>query len=187
MAIHDNLKNLSVEVIDEYLIAAKACLDARKADGGVLGYPAMLLLLCVTDAIGHSLTKKGGDTRLGVLKSPLFGLNNLTDTQLKHLKSWYRNLLTHKAQIAPGVCLTPESQGRPFDFDRTGALTLIRVPVFYDLVKSAWERHKDVFNPSAPDPRGLPDLSAQAPGFVSSLAHASSGIVQPSHLSGKKK
>jgi hypothetical protein len=105
MAIHSELKDLAIDATDEYLTAAKACVQARKpADGGILGYPAMLLLFCVTDAIGHSpiLKVKGGDVRLGVLKHPIFGLN-LTDKQIGNLKQMYRNRLAHNGLLTPGV------------------------------------------------------------------------------------
>lgn len=179
MAIHGTLKDLSIAVIDEYLTAAKLCVQTRKYDG-ILGYPATLLLLCVTDAIGHSasLRVKGGDMRFDVLNDPIFGSNNLTDKQIKKLKSLYRNGLAHNGLIAPGVYLTADSNGGPFEFDHDGVPTLIRVPVFYDLVKRAWERHRGVFEPSGSDSRDWPNPSAQSLSFESSFASVSSGTTQ---------
>jgi hypothetical protein len=104
MAIANNRKDQSVEVIEEYLTPAKACIDTLKPNwsgscpmvdrqtarfpgkkkapegaqsanwgGGILGYPATLLLLCATDAIGHGLLPGNGrSTRLDVLKHPPF-------------------------------------------------------------------------------------------------------------------
>jgi hypothetical protein len=56
MASHKKLWTMAVEGIDEYLTAAHMCLDHRKPDGGCLGYPATLLLLCVVNALGTYLT-----------------------------------------------------------------------------------------------------------------------------------
>jgi hypothetical protein len=45
--------------------AARMCVETRKGDDGILGYPATLLLLSITDAIGHGLdvgSEIGGGT-----------------------------------------------------------------------------------------------------------------------------
>jgi hypothetical protein len=67
MAIVTTQKEQFIEVVNEYLTTAKTCLYTRKPNDGLLGYSATLLLLCVTDAIGHRLTTKRGNTRLDVL------------------------------------------------------------------------------------------------------------------------
>jgi hypothetical protein len=57
-----------VQVIEEYLTAAKECLNTSRPGCRMLGYPAALLLLCTTDAIGHGLLPDNGkNTRLDVL------------------------------------------------------------------------------------------------------------------------
>jgi hypothetical protein len=55
-------------------------------------------------------------------------------------------MLAHSGLIAPGVALTPEEEGAPFGFSGE-ELTLIRVPMFYRLVKDAWDGLKDTFTP----------------------------------------
>jgi hypothetical protein len=126
-----------IEVITEYLTAAKICLFTRKPDGGLLGYSATLLLLCVTDAIGQRLTSKGRNTRLNVLNCSHFGLH-LTKRQIKELAELYRHPLAHKGQMDLTVSLSADTTGEPFDFKAKPAV--IRVPVFYSLVELAWMR-----------------------------------------------
>jgi hypothetical protein len=78
--------------------------------------------------------------------------------------------------MVPGVYLDRSTEGAPFDFDTSGALTLIRIPVLYNVVKSAWERlDKSAFQPPSRHGNAVPDLSAQKPGFGSSLSPAASG------------
>lgn len=182
MAIANNLKDLAIEAIGDYLVAAKVCVDTRKPNGGILGYPAALLLLCATDAIGHAVLPDNGEfTRLDVLAELPFGLT-LKPDQIRNLKDWYRNWLAHSGLIAPGVGLTPDAHGEPFDFDPTsGALRFIRVPVFYAVVRDAWERlDKTTFKPVAQ--RKQPNLSAQQREFLSGLGSAASGVVFPPSL-----
>ena len=42
---------MSIEAIDEYLAIAEHCVSMHKANGGIYGYPAVLLLFCVIDAL----------------------------------------------------------------------------------------------------------------------------------------
>ncbi|HKM72832.1 MAG TPA: hypothetical protein VJX94_22670 [Stellaceae bacterium] len=72
MAQQQTIKGLGTEIVEEFLTAARLCVETRKGDGGILGYPAILLLLSITDAIGHGLDVGSGDTRLAVLKHPPF-------------------------------------------------------------------------------------------------------------------
>jgi hypothetical protein len=55
-------------------------------------------------------------------------------------------MLAHSGLIAPGVALTHEADGAPFGFSGD-ELTLIRVPVFYQMVRDAWHGLKDTFTP----------------------------------------
>lgn len=181
MAIADNLKDLSVEVLCEYLAAAKMCTDTRKPSGGILGYPAAVLLLCAIDAIGHGLLPGNGKfTRLDVLKGPPFNLD-ISDAQIDNLANWYRHSLVHAATIAPGAFLTPDTEGEPFDFDGNGAPIVVRVPVLYEIVRAAWEKlDASTFDPPAPRAdKPLPDPRAQRHNFVSSLTSAASGVRKP--------
>jgi hypothetical protein len=151
------IKEVALQAIEENLIAAKTCIDKRKPNGGILGYPAALLLLCTTDAIGNGLLPPipRRYTRLDVLQHPPFDHLGLTDKQVCNLTQWYRNSLAHAATMALGRFLTSKATGEPFDFDPNGALTYIHVPVFYEVVRAAWGKvDKDRFNPpSSPPPR----------------------------------
>jgi len=49
------------------------------------------------------------DYSLGALNDPIFG--GAFKGDIKQLKVWYRNLLTHNGMIAPGTVLTPENAG----------------------------------------------------------------------------
>jgi len=136
MAIHPNANSITVEAIEEYLEVAKMCIDARKQDGGIYGYPATLLLFCVINALGASLLR--GNEPFQVLMQPPFNCN-LSRDQVKKLEIWYRNLLAHKGMIAPGVCLSPEDGAEPFHFDH-GEPVLIRVGSLYSLVRATWQQ-----------------------------------------------
>jgi hypothetical protein len=166
MTIADNLKEHSAEVIEEYLTAAEWCINEKKANGGILGYPAMLLLFCATDAIGHGIlpSRPGDDPRLEILIHPNFGLKlNDPDSQLKLLKKVYRNSLTHNGQLWRDAYMTPDIEGEPFDFSPDGTQTLIRVPVFCKVVKCGWNKSKADYNPKDRHQRPLPPLPAQTP------------------------
>src|SRR5687768_4802798 len=131
MALHPNAASMTIEAIEEYLLAAKICLGHQKEDGGGLGYPSTLLLFCVVEALGTYLIKEKEPFR--VLNTPCFGLT-LEVEQIKQLEKWYRNPLAHNAMIVPGVCLTLESTGEPFAFSASGEPTAIRLKPFYTLV-----------------------------------------------------
>ena len=152
MAKHSTIKGLGCEVIEDFLTAAGTCVETRKADGGILGYPAALILLAVTDAIGHGLNVGSGDTRLAVFQHPSFSKRlrtfdqSLGKGQLKNLTQWYRHMLAHSGLIAPGVALTPEREGAPFGFTNE-ELTFIRVPVLYQLIRDVWSELAPTFTP----------------------------------------
>jgi hypothetical protein len=152
MAEHRTIKDLGCEVMEDFLMAAGICVETRKTYGGILGYPATLILLAVTDAIGHGLDVGSGDTRLAVLQHPSFSEKlakfgqDLSSRHVKNLTQWYRHMLAHSGLIAPGVALTPEREGAPFGF--TGEeLTSIRVPVLYQLIRDVWGELKHTFTP----------------------------------------
>ena len=179
MALHNSIKDLNHEIIEEYLATVEICLAHTKDDGGILGYSATLLLLCITDAIGHGLLEKGGATRLEVLKDPPFSIN-LTDKQINNLKDWFRNKLAHSAALCPGVHLHPDTGGLAFDFEGE-KLVGIRVPVFHGVVEKAWrELGGDLPRaPAMPPPQAWPERGAKR---QSTMTPASSGVVTlPDH------
>ncbi len=177
MAAEKSLREQAIGVIDEYLRAADICIKTTKPGDGILGYPAVLLLLCATDAIGHGVLADNGEfTRLDVLAEPLFG-PALTADQARNVKNWYRNLLTHTGTMALGVHLEPDALGLPFEFDTTGAPILIRVGKLHAIVSNAWGHvNKATFNPPSTNKK-RPDPAALPPGWISSLSPAASGVV----------
>jgi hypothetical protein len=192
MAIHDEPAALSVEAIEEYLIAAQMCLEHRKADRGCLGYPATLLLFCIVDALGTYLAQdksskipKGESFR--VLNHPCFGLT-LTNDQIRRLEWWYRNGLAHNAVIPPGTCLSGE-EGEPFDFAVNGDPVKVRVFPFHRLLKQAWDHFdKNLILPARVlHPRKLPTVGFDSTGSVA-LPIASSGCpLPPTDIQGLKR
>lgn len=172
-------KDQWIQVIEEYLTTAEWCIDTSKG-AGIRGYSATLLLLCVTDAMGHGLLPDNGrSTRLDVLMYPPFDpALNLNASKVGNLVSWYRNMLAHTGTMSPNVFLEPDEQGVPFSFDGNDALNVIRVPVLYQAVKAAWEgRDKSIFICPSMHGKAPPDPTAQPPGFISSLSTLVSGGV----------
>ena len=136
MAIHRSLIALSEEVLDEYLAVARHCITNPKPEGGIYGYPAVLLLFCVIDALSNHLVHRGHS--FAALNDPsCFGMN-LTTEQIKNLKDWYRHPLAHNGMISPGILLTPDTDGNAFEFSATGQPTIIRVLPLYRAVESTW-------------------------------------------------
>ena len=62
MAVHLSLDALAVEAIEENLAVSAHCLFFVKQDGGCHGYPATLLLFCVTDALGVYLAGRASQS-----------------------------------------------------------------------------------------------------------------------------
>ena len=137
MAIHDNPASLTVEAIDEYLTIAGLCIDRKKNDGGIYGYPATLLLFCIVNAIGKS--QRSGNEPFLVLNDAPFNCS-LSKHQVKQLEERFRNLLTHNAMVMPGTFLNAEDGDDPFIFGRNGEPVGIRLKALYKLVLDAWSK-----------------------------------------------
>jgi hypothetical protein len=146
MAEHQHSWALAEEAIEEYLLAPRHCLAHQKPDGGVLGYPAALLLLCTINALGtylrnEDVTINGRNQTITagepfrVLNHPLLN-QNLSDEQIKRIEKAFRNPLAHNALIASGVGLTPAEASSPFKFPNKEVW--ISVPTLYELVAHAW-------------------------------------------------
>src|SRR2546428_8310808 len=96
MALHTSFETMAIEAIDEYLTASENCLTFEKAGGGSLGYPATLLLFCVTNALGvylaaQSATIGGRSQRITehepfrVINHDCFGRLAFNDNQINRL------------------------------------------------------------------------------------------------------
>src|SRR5947209_2420992 len=120
MAIHEHLSTMAIEAIDEYFEVARYCVEQQKPQGGIFGYPATLLLLCVVNALGTYLRKERvvieGKEQPITQGEPFRVFNhsilnlNLTMEQIKKIEKAYRNQLAHAALIEPGAWLTPAPQ-----------------------------------------------------------------------------
>jgi hypothetical protein len=128
MAVHQTLTSMLRESLPEYVAASRLLLDARKPDGGCLGYPAAVLLFAIVDAIGsyhegsneiflvdgQNLKIKGTSTHIRILNGPLFDLH-LTKPQLELVYDAGRCFLAHNALVAPSAGLMLEGDV-PFTF-----------------------------------------------------------------------
>jgi hypothetical protein len=134
---------MSIEAIDEYLAIAEYCTSMRKVDGGLYGYPLVLLLFCVIDALSNYVGHP--ENTLLELQAIFPGLS---EKQITNLKRWYRNLPAHQAIIMPGTQLSPDPDGTPIEFNSDGEPTHIRVIPLYRAVKRWWEAFdKNRINP----------------------------------------
>ncbi len=147
MSEHVNPWALAEEAIEEYLTASKSCLEHKKQDGGCLGYPAVLLLLCIVDALGTYLRNEEviiagrkqqitHGTPFRVLNHPLF-TQDLTQAQIDRIAEASRNRLAHNALIDVGVVLTPVETASAFNFSNNNDVC-ISVPTLYAVVADAW-------------------------------------------------
>lgn len=178
MAIHRNLVGLSEEVLDEYLAVARHCISDPKPEGGIYGYPAVLLLFCVVDALSNHLGHP--EHSFAALNDPSCLGMNLSASQIKNLKDWYRHLLAHNGMISPGILLTPEAGGSAFEFSATGQPTIIRVLPFYREVEKAWAAFdRNRLKPEARlKPKHFPDIAVDFTASTS-VPFAASGAYLP--------
>lgn len=123
---------MSIEVIEEYLSVAEYCVTTQKSKGGLHGYPALVLLFSVIDALSNYAGHP--EHSFGELQ---FIFRKLTGDQIKNLRNWYRNLPAHQAIIMPGTQLSAEP-GQAIEFGPSGEPTHIRVIGFYEAVKNWW-------------------------------------------------
>jgi hypothetical protein len=129
MAIH-NLFSMLQDSVPEFLTVAEFCINARKPNGGALGYPAAALLFSIVDSIGSYYSGSGqytisvdGVARLiktqrehfFVLNSPHFG-QSLTAEQIKLLTETFRDPLIHHSVLAPNKKLTINPVQAVFEF-----------------------------------------------------------------------
>ncbi|MFI5372033.1 MAG: hypothetical protein ACHQ52_10785 [Candidatus Eisenbacteria bacterium] len=119
MAVHRDLPALLRESLPQYVQGAEILSSTQVSTGGVLGYPAVTLLLAVVYSIGSYLegtsvpierkqvTISGFAQHVYALNSKYFNLGY----QKKLLDAIYqrcRSPLVHNAAIAPAVVLVPD-------------------------------------------------------------------------------
>jgi hypothetical protein len=171
---------MSIEAIEESLAIAEHCISTRKPNGGLYGYPAVLLLFCIIDALSNYL----GHTK-NTLRGLQFIFPALSELQIGSLKNWYRNLLAHQAMIMPGTQLSDEPDGMPIEFNSDGEPTHIRVLPLHRAVKRWWEAFdKGRINPKF-EPNQAPKTSiptSTSPPTTSSPLPGTSGYYVTSTL-----
>lgn len=149
MALHASFYTMAIDGIDEYLTTSEYCLDFTKRDDGVLGFPAALLLFCITNAMGvymsgESVTIAGRTQRITkqepfrIFNHELFDLR-LEHAQIKHLETAYRNALAHTAIIDLGASMVAHVDGPVFIFKPHGSVR-INLASFQKRVADAWSR-----------------------------------------------
>jgi hypothetical protein len=134
MAYHNNLRSMSIEAIDEYLAIAEYCVSTPKTNGGIYGYPSVLLLFCVIDALSIYIGYPANTLREVKTIFP-----KLTQRQIEQLACWYRHLLAHQAFIMPGTQISDEPTGDPIEFNSDAEPTHIRVVQLCRFVRRWWE------------------------------------------------
>jgi hypothetical protein len=133
MAIHDDLRSMSKEAVDEYLAIAGHCVSTEKPTGGVYGYAAVLLLFSLVDAFSNNAGYPAHS--FGVLKDIFPCLN---DKQVKNLAKWFRHPSSHHAVIMPGTQLSI-SAGTAIEVNALSEPTHIRLKQFYEAVEGYWK------------------------------------------------
>jgi hypothetical protein len=167
MSIFENKDSIRAESFKEVLTIAKYCVETRKTkkdhpkyDGGIYGYPAVILLLPCIDSMGKYLADKKykvtvdekevkikADKRFLVLNSNYFGLN-LSELEMECLYKKFRNNILHEV-ILEDVILTAKTDEDIFKFKDVKAVEIskkktsveggveISVPNFYKLCEKA--------------------------------------------------
>jgi hypothetical protein len=182
MAIHEDSQSMMIEAAQEHLSVSEWCISNYKADGGIYGHSAAVLLFCVVDAIGHCL--RPGNEPFRILSADPFSLK-LGIEEIKQIENWYRNPLVHNAIIAPKVWLTPDDTGDPIE---VGSNVTIRVKPLYAVVRKAWDKlDKTRLDPlKRIDPRQFKGVPVGSPSISPHMnATASGTIVIPPPTSGK--
>jgi hypothetical protein len=185
MANH-TVESMSREAIEEYLDVSYYCVTTRKPEGGAYGYPAILLLFSVIDALGGYAGYP--EHSFGALKDIFPGL---TDTQITHLKNWYRNLPAQQAIIMPGTAISVELLGDAIELNAAGEPTHIRLLPFWESVAKYW-RTKGMAN-VAPSfrqekaPKSPAVISSQGSNAISSQPSAPTSLYLSVKPSTKKR
>jgi len=119
MAIHNSISSMLQESLHEMLLVSKYCIEYRKNPKiwgcyGCYGYPAAILLLAITDAIGsHVIGGSCVRKHFDILKDYRYYNLALTKRQIDDIYKEYRCLLTHNAILGANAFLGIGSQESP--------------------------------------------------------------------------
>jgi len=166
MAIHRKKLGLAKESINEMLHIAEYAVTYRKTDktkwgdnatGGILGFPAIVVLFSIIDCLGsyfannekftvivdgRERTIKSTSQHIYILNSKYFNLD-LSRIDLDNIYNNVRSTLTHNSMLPEGYILqTGENENLPFniainEFDKR--LYLINVIKLHEFTKRAVE------------------------------------------------
>jgi len=188
MTIYIDPKDQFIENVNQCLDIVQLSLDRWTADGkGIHGYPAMILLMSVIDAMGHNIPEAkrqtlGIDMDFGILAYPGsdFGIPR---NQIRNLWKWYRNKLMHMGLMAKGASLRGESHDKPFEFAPNGQLNEVFVRPLYVKIRKFWDGiDRDLFDspkvsgPSIPADLLNSTMLSMSPSMLDSTTPAPSGI-----------
>ena len=173
MAIEEDYRAQAKAIVEEYLEASRILLTKRKSDGGVYGYAALLIMLCIIDAVGQSTEQTHG-ANLSILTADPFNLSDDVKDQITH---WYRNGLCHVGAIPENILIElGEERDDPFEIT-SSEIKSVRLKRLHKIIASLWESQKENFNPGRIENKksiGVP--SEKIPNKVmSSLTTPSSG------------
>lgn len=145
MAIEKDYYSQGRKIIEEYLEASNLLIEQQKEGGGAYGYTALLIMLCVIDAMGQSLRPIPG-TNFDILSDPLF---NISDNDVKRIvdqiKCWYRHGLSHVGAIPENIYIELGSiKEDPFLIDGS-EIKSIRLKSLRGKIISLWESRKNTF------------------------------------------
>ncbi|MCR4284057.1 MAG: hypothetical protein NUV64_01925 [Parcubacteria group bacterium] len=148
MALHEDKNSMIKEAIQEYIEVAKYCIDFDKSkdprwneSAGCYGYPAALILLSITDAIGTIVMKGGDDVgeHFKVLNNQDYYNLNLSGNELKIIEKGYRNKLSHNAHIKEDIVLDI-GNGVNSVFEKINGIYKLNLLPFYHKTKLAVDK-----------------------------------------------
>ncbi len=114
-----NYKQTVINVLNEYLTAARICIKSSPEVGegytkqDVLGFPTATLLLCIIDII--DIVKSNSPEHFTILASKIFGDISISTKASKDLYEAYRNAFLHNGVLIEGRRISRgDGKGQPF-------------------------------------------------------------------------
>jgi hypothetical protein len=130
------------EAIEEYLGVAHYCIETKKANQGIYGYPAALLLFSLIDVFSNYA---GYQEHSFLVLKDMFP--DLSEQQAKKLGKWFRHPPAHQAIIMPGTKMSADDDGEDaIELNELGEPTHIRLTRLYQALEGYWKtlRNEDI-------------------------------------------
>lgn len=136
MAIHENTQSMLFESLPEMFLVAEYCVNFEKDQNiwpapGCYGYPAVLLLCSIADAIGSYVIGGNIEKHFDILNHQDYYDLGLDKKDIKLIYNSYRNLVSHNAVLAPGTMLDIGT-ATELVFEMRGGTPLINLQPFLD-------------------------------------------------------